>query len=56
MISITGSTEVGAAVAKAAAPSIKRVSQELGGKSAYIVFDDVDLEKVVSRGREGLHA
>ena len=50
MISITGSTEVGAAVAKAAAPSIKRVSQELGGKSAYVVFEDVDLEKVVAGG------
>jgi aldehyde dehydrogenase (NAD+) len=50
MVSITGSTEVGATVARAAAPSIKRVSQELGGKSAYIVFEDVDLEKVISGG------
>jgi aldehyde dehydrogenase (NAD+) len=50
MISITGSTEVGAAVAKAAASSIKRVSQELGGKSAYIVFEDVDLDKVITGG------
>jgi aldehyde dehydrogenase (NAD+) len=50
MISVTGSTEVGALVAKAAAPSIKRVSQELGGKSAYIVFEDVDLEKVITGG------
>lgn len=53
MVSITGSTEVGAAVARAAAPSVKRVSQELGGKSAYIVFDDVDLEKVVAGGVRG---
>lgn len=53
MVSITGSTEVGAAVARAAAPSIKRVSQELGGKSAYIVFEDVDLEKVVTGGVRG---
>jgi len=50
MVSITGSTEVGASVAQAAAPTIKRVSQELGGKSAYIVFEDVDLEKVVGAG------
>jgi aldehyde dehydrogenase (NAD+) len=50
MVSITGSTEVGAAVAKAAASSIKRVSQELGGKSAYIVFEDVDLQKVIAGG------
>jgi aldehyde dehydrogenase (NAD+) len=50
MVSVTGSTEVGALVAKAAAPSIKRVSQELGGKSAYIVFDDVDLNKVITGG------
>ncbi|OFW60055.1 MAG: aldehyde dehydrogenase [Actinobacteria bacterium RBG_16_64_13] len=50
MVSVTGSTEVGAAVARAAAPSIKRVTQELGGKSAYIVFDDADLEKVITGG------
>jgi aldehyde dehydrogenase (NAD+) len=50
MVSITGSTEAGAAVARVAAPTVKRVSQELGGKSAYIVFDDVDLEKVVAGG------
>lgn len=50
MVSITGSTEVGASVAQAAAPTIKRVSQELGGKSAYIVFEDVDLAKVVGAG------
>jgi len=50
MVSVTGATEVGAAVARAAADTIKRVSQELGGKSAYIVFEDVDLEKVVAAG------
>ena len=54
MVSVTGSTAVGGAVAKAAAPTIKRVSQELGGKSAYIVFADVpDLEKVVAAGVRG---
>jgi len=50
MVSVTASTSVGATVARAAATSIKRVSQELGGKSAYIVFEDVDLEKVVAAG------
>jgi aldehyde dehydrogenase (NAD+) len=50
MVSITGSTEVGASVARAAASTIKRVSQELGGKSAYIVFEDVDLQKVITGG------
>jgi aldehyde dehydrogenase (NAD+) len=50
MVSITASTSVGATVARAAAGSIKRVSQELGGKSAYIVFEDVNLEKVIAAG------
>jgi len=53
MVSVTSSTEVGAAVAIEAAPTIKRVSQELGGKSAYIVFEDVNLEKVVVGGVRG---
>jgi len=50
MVSFTGSTRAGAAVAQNAAPSIKRVSQELGGKSANILLDDVDLETAVKRG------
>ena len=50
MVSITGSTEVGGSVARAAAPGIKRVSQELGGKSANIVFEDVDVDRVVAQG------
>ncbi|HQJ27008.1 MAG TPA: aldehyde dehydrogenase family protein [Thermoleophilia bacterium] len=50
MVSLTGSTAVGGAVGVAAAPSIKRVSLELGGKSANIVFGDVDLPKVVRAG------
>lgn len=41
-VSFTGSTATGAFVAKAAAESIKRVSLELGGKSANIVFDDIE--------------
>ena len=44
MISITGSTNAGIAVAKAAAETVKRVTQELGGKSACIVLDDADVE------------
>jgi aldehyde dehydrogenase (NAD+) len=50
MISFTGSTRGGIAVAEAAAPTIKRVGQELGGKSANILLDDVDLEDAVARG------
>ncbi|MDP9494968.1 MAG: aldehyde dehydrogenase family protein [Actinomycetota bacterium] len=46
-ISFTGSTEVGSGVMAAAAPGIKRVSLELGGKSASIVFSDTDLEVCV---------
>jgi betaine-aldehyde dehydrogenase len=46
-ISFTGSTEVGAGVMAAAAPDIKRVSLELGGKSAGIVFADADLDTCV---------
>lgn len=48
MISFTGSTAAGIAVARAAAPTVKRVQQELGGKSASIVLPSADLEKVVS--------
>src|SRR5690625_1443221 len=47
MVSFTGSTRAGIAVAKAAAPTIKRVAQELGGKSAYIVLDADDLERSI---------
>ncbi len=50
MISLTGSTAVGGVVMGAAAPSIKRVSLELGGKSANIVFGDVNVERVVRSG------
>jgi acyl-CoA reductase-like NAD-dependent aldehyde dehydrogenase len=46
-ISFTGSTEVGSGVMAAAAPDIKRVSLELGGKSASIVFADADLDTCV---------
>jgi len=50
VISFTGSTQAGIAVAIAAAPSVKRVGQELGGKSANILLDDVDLADAVKRG------
>ena len=47
MISLTGSTRSGRRVAELAAPGIKRVGLELGGKSAGIVLDDADLETAV---------
>lgn len=47
MVSFTGSARAGVSVAVAAAPTIKRVTQELGGKSAYIVLDDADFENAV---------
>lgn len=50
MVSFTGSTRAGIQVAKSAADTVKRVSQELGGKSANIVFADADLEAAVTRG------
>ncbi|WP_322103134.1 aldehyde dehydrogenase family protein [Paraburkholderia sp. J41] len=50
MVSITGSTRAGIAVATAAAQSVKRVHQELGGKSANIIFEDADLERAVAFG------
>jgi len=50
MVSFTGSTRAGISVAQNAAPSVKRVTQELGGKSANIILDDADFEKAVARG------
>jgi aldehyde dehydrogenase (NAD+) len=50
MISFTGSTRAGVLVAKAAADSVKRVSQELGGKSANIILEDADLQQSVAGG------
>ncbi len=49
MVSFTGSTRAGSDVAAQAAASVKRVAQELGGKSANILLDDVDFSKVVAR-------
>ncbi|WP_062217779.1 aldehyde dehydrogenase family protein [Aureimonas sp. D3] len=53
MVSFTGSTRAGILVAKGAADTIKRVHQELGGKSANILLPDVDLEAAVTRGVQG---
>ena len=51
MMSFTGSTRAGIAVAQASATSVKRVHQELGGKSSNIILDDVaDLERSVKGG------
>ena len=50
MVSFTGSTRAGVAVAKNAAPTVKRVTQELGGKSANILLPDVNFERVVAAG------
>ena len=54
MVSFTGSTRAGVEVARAAAPTVKRVAQELGGKSANIVLDDADFETVISRDMTGM--
>ncbi|HEV7251837.1 MAG TPA: aldehyde dehydrogenase family protein [Mesorhizobium sp.] len=53
MVSFTGSTRGGVAVAKAAADTVKRVTQELGGKSANIILPDADFERAVAKGVAG---
>jgi aldehyde dehydrogenase (NAD+) len=50
MVSFTGSTRAGTQVAKNAADTVKRVAQELGGKSANIILDDADLKRAVEGG------
>jgi aldehyde dehydrogenase (NAD+) len=50
LVSFTGSTRAGILVAKAAADTVKRVHQELGGKSANIILPDADLQKAVAGG------
>ena len=57
MVSFTGSTRAGILVAQAAAPTVKRVAQELGGKSANIILDDLNTEefaKAVSGGMRSM--
>jgi aldehyde dehydrogenase (NAD+) len=50
MMSFTGSTRAGIRVAQGAAATVKRVAQELGGKSANILLPDVDFQSAVSKG------
>ena len=50
MVSITGSTRAGVEVAMSAAPTVKRVAQELGGKSPLLILDDADLKSAVTSG------
>lgn len=50
MVSFTGSNQAGIQIAQAAAPSIKRVTQELGGKSPLIITEDADLEEAIKFG------
>ena len=50
MVSFTGSTRAGIMVAKTAADTVKRVTQELGGKSANIILADADLRAAVTQG------
>ena len=54
MMSFTGSTRAGVEVARNAAPTVKRVAQELGGKSANIILDDADFQKAISRDLFGM--
>ncbi len=50
MVSFTGSTRAGTLIAAAAAPTVKRVAQEMGGKSANIILPNADLEAAVTAG------
>ena len=54
MMSFTGSTRAGTLVAQNAAPSVKRVTQELGGKSPNIILEDADLAVAVKQGVRGM--
>ena len=54
MMSFTGSSRAGILVAQAAARTVKRVAQELGGKSANILLPDVDFERAVTKGVTGM--
>jgi aldehyde dehydrogenase (NAD+) len=54
MVSFTGSTRAGIEVARAAAPTVKRVHQELGGKSPNIILPDADLPAAVKAGVAGV--
>ena len=56
MVSFTGSTRAGVQVAMAAAPTVKRVAQELGGKSPNIILPTADIAAAVAGGVEGCFA
>jgi aldehyde dehydrogenase (NAD+) len=56
MMSFTGSTRAGVLVAKAAADTVKRVAQEMGGKSPNVILDDADLEAAVTGGVQACFA
>lgn len=56
MVSFTGSTRAGVEVAKNAAPTVKRVHQELGGKSPNIILEDADLKQAITAGIRGVMA
>ncbi len=50
LVSFTGSTRAGIEVARAAAPTVKRVHQELGGKSPNVILADADIQRAVTHG------
>ncbi len=54
MVSFTGSTRAGIEVARNAAPTVKRVAQELGGKSANIILDDANFQESIARDVFGM--
>jgi aldehyde dehydrogenase (NAD+) len=54
MVSFTGSTRAGIEVARNAAPTVKRVHQELGGKSPNIILEDADIKRAVTAGVRGV--
>ena len=54
LVSFTGSTRAGIEVAKNAAPTVKRVAQELGGKSANIILDDANFQEAIARDTFGM--
>ena len=54
MVSFTGSTRAGIEVARNAAPTVKRVHQELGGKSPNIILEDADFRRAITAGVRGV--
>jgi aldehyde dehydrogenase (NAD+) len=54
MVSFTGSTRAGIEVARNAAPTVKRVHQELGGKSPNLILPDADLKRAITNGVRGV--